>query len=149
MTKINWALQPVCGWCGIESVNKVEAIEHAQNCDKSPLVRRILALEKRIEDLYTGDSGAECIVCERITANGTCTECRHGTSPLKLALARAEKAEKCADELDTIVKMCDEALDEFGAGYCSLNNASAKPEDVVKAVIEAMATLRGRIKYKD
>lgn len=121
MTKINWALQPVCGWCGIESVNKVEAIEHAQNCDKSPLVRRILALEKRIEDL----------------------------SPLKLALARAEKAEKCADELDTIVKMCDEALDEFGAGYCSLNNTSAKPEDVVKAVIEAMATLRGRIKYKD
>lgn len=93
MTKINWALQPVCAWCGLESVNRDKATEHAQNCDKSPLVRRILALEKRIEDLYTGDSGAECIVCERITANGTCTECRHGTSPLKLALARAEKAE--------------------------------------------------------
>lgn len=93
MTKINWALQPVCAWCGLESVNKAGAIEHAQNCDKSPLVRRILAL-------------------------------------------------------DTIIKMCDEALDEFGAGYCSANS-SAKPEDVVKAVIEAMVTLRGRINYKD
>lgn len=62
---------------------------------------------------------------------------------------KLEHSTKLVDELTGIIKMCDEALDEFGAGYCSLNNTSAKPEDVVDAVIEAMATLRGRIKYKD
>lgn len=33
----------------------------------------------------------DCTVCGRVTANGTCTECRHGRSPLLLARATSKK----------------------------------------------------------
>ncbi len=56
------------------------------------LAKRVLELEARIDEFYNGDAGLECLVCGCITGNGICTGCRHGTSPLKKAVAAEREA---------------------------------------------------------
>lgn len=55
--------------------------------EKSPEVEvaECSRYEKLLDALWDGTSGMECDRCQRITANGTCTECRHGVSPLAKA----------------------------------------------------------------
>jgi len=63
------------------------------------LEQTVNTLERRLDSFYDGNSGLECTDCERLTANGTCTECRDGTSPLKKAQADTAHALETIHEL--------------------------------------------------
>lgn len=86
------------------------------NCDLAAAEKRITELDAAVDRLYYGDSGAECTHCGRITANGTCTECRHGTSPLKKAEAARDAYKK---ELTEVVEDRDAALARLNAAGIS------------------------------
>lgn len=71
-----------------------KAFHGVSDASVEALARRVLELESTVERIYDGEHGWECTDCGRPTANGTCTQCRHGTSPPKLAV-KAER-EACA-----------------------------------------------------
>jgi len=60
--------------------------------------------------VFTNDSGLECTVCERLTNNGTCTQCRHGTSPLMVARSEASQLKAEVDRLNAALKTQASAL---------------------------------------
>lgn len=88
--------------------------------------------ERLIDSIWAGESGAECAECERLTANGICTECRHGTSPLK-------KAEKQLDAARAEAARLREALVAFlEVSRCS---NGCPPDDMTCATSRADAAL--------
>ena len=72
----------------------------------------------------------DCGECGVITANGTCTQCRKGTSPLKVALrerdeARAEAA-RLREALEILLSKLDDHSEATPVGYFAENREEAR-----------------------
>lgn len=82
----------------------------AKAVDREMALReRVKKIEATLERAWNGDLGLECTDCGRITANGTCTECRRGVSPWKkLEAERDALRQQRQAVLESLEAMTDE-----------------------------------------
>lgn len=118
--------------------------------ERNKLLARVVELENFlkhkegiIESIWAGDSGTECAECGRLTANGICTECRHGTSPLKLAQKRATDAEAARDADREVYLEVRKAMEQQVAAVLTAEAQAVKRADELEAALgKSYDTLR-------